>query len=72
MATSKLKHSMNTDAVGTPVDVTFIRGQREDIGNMEQEQQEANTTLTLKLKKDRQKKIQWTEDTVDNEGVVLV
>ena len=40
---------------------------------VEQEQQEANTTLTLKLrKKDRQKKIQWTEDTVDNEGVVLM
>ena len=31
---------------------------------------EENTTLKLKLKKKKQtKKIQWTEDTVDNEGI---
>ena len=31
---------------------------------------EENTTLKLKLTKKKQtKKIQWTEDTVDNEGI---
>ena len=31
---------------------------------------EENTTLKLKLKKKKpNKKIQWTEDTVDNEGI---
>ena len=31
---------------------------------------EENSTLKLKLKKKKQtKKIQWTEDTVDNEGI---
>ena len=31
---------------------------------------EETTTLKLKLKKKKQtKKIQWTEDTVDNEGI---
>jgi len=30
---------------------------------------EESTTLKLKLQKKERKKIQWTEDTVDNEGL---
>ena len=31
-------------------------------------EQDTHTTLKLSLKKEKTTKIQWTEDTVDNEG----
>lgn len=33
---------------------------------------EESTTLKLKLQKKERKKIQWTEDTVDNEGLFVL
>ena len=35
----------------------------------QEEDSSSTTTLKLSLKKEKTRKIQWTEDTVDNEGI---
>ena len=44
----------------------------ETLCKTEEADKDETATLKLKLKKKENKKIQWTEDTVDNEGKIIL
>ena len=44
----------------------------ETLCKTEETDKDETATLKLKLKKKETKKIQWTEDTVDNEGKIII